>query len=568
MLMSMPHDTNLVKKLIGVAEPLVRQDAYASMEYVKVAMALSDSLHYKHGKAISLGVSGVNYDIMSNYKEALFCYLQALRLAEELQNVKLQAVVLSSLGSVYMWLEKYDLSYKYHIEAMVLYKKINNEFAYASVFNNLGIIAYRQGKIKEAIMYYNKSIDGARLHGDSNTLSASLLNMGELYAMQKDYRRSEDYYNQGLALQRSKRDIINCISGLGYVYLKEGDLKKAEKALQESRVLSENAGNFTSLIDIYDYLVLLYEKKGDLKKSLEYHRKYHNLSKSIYNQQNAKQINEMQTAYQIEKKNKEIQLLNQSKQIAEATAEKGYLVRNFGIAALVFIVMISIAIGRNIVLKQRVKNKELSEKNTVIEMDNAKLLHENSEAKYELLKSKTNPHFLFNNLTVLSSLIIKNQDAAVDFVGHFSNLYRLILKSEDQKLVTIEEEMKLVNHYLYMQQVWYKDALKVTIDIEERFLLCRVPSFTIQMLVENVIKHNIISDDSPVELLIRASDEEVLVQNTLRRKHTNVISTFVGHKNITERYKSVTGKTPEFRETGGLYISSVPLLLSETEMLV
>lgn len=559
-------DTNRVRTLFFLSEKLVKENTYESVKYAKEALALSDSLGYKVGKAIALGILGNNYDQLTDYKQALFYYLQSLRMFEELGNVRSQGVILNYIGIVYMWLEKYDVARKYYLEALRMNSNAKNKKSFRITYNNLGIIAARQLKYKEGRYYYEKAISSSRQYNDTAILASALSNLGELYADFKEYKQAELCYKEAMALNSNMLNAINSESGLGYIYLQTGDLKSARAYLMNSKRMAEETGNITSLLDIYKYIGSMYEKEKDFKHSLEYFRKFHELKDSIYNEKNAKQINEIQTSYQLEKKNKEIQLLNQSRQIAEASAEKEYLLRNFSIAVLGFLIVISIVVGRNIVLKQRVKNNMLSEQNSLIEKDNAKLLHENTEAKYELLKSKTNPHFLFNNLTVLSSLIIKDQRSAIEYVEHFSELYRMILKTGEQKLVTLEEEMRLVSHYLYVQQVWYKEALHVSIDIDEHLYEYRLPSFALQMLVENAVKHNIVSTESPLHISVKGANEEVVVKNNLQKKQTNVVSTFTGQKNIAERYKLVTHKAPLFIETGTDYIARVPLLLVMKEI--
>ncbi len=561
-------DTNKVWILLNLSNSFIKQNAYQSNSYAREAMALSDSLHYKYGRAISLAIMGTNYDLLTDYDQALFCYLQALRIAEELNHVETQAMTLNMIGSIYMWHKKYDVARKYYIESLKLNMRLNLKRTYAISYNNLGIIAFKQAKMKEAIMYYKQAVDSSAAYKDTNTLTAALSNLGGIYTELKDYKTSKYYYLRVAELNNSKLDKVNSDNGLGFIYMQEGDLKRAKKSLLSSKELAENTGNITSLIEIYTNISLLYEKEKDFKQSLLYYRKFHLLSDSIFNEKNAKQINEIQTSYQLEKKNKEIQLLNQTKQINEARTEKEHILRNFTFALLGLIFIISIVVGRNIVLKDRMKNKMLSEKNTLIEKDNAQLLHENTEAKYEVLKSKTNPHFLFNNLTVLSSLIIKDQRSAIQYVEHFSELYRTILKAGEQKLVSLHEEMELVNHYLYVQQVWYKDALKVDVDISDYYYDYLVPSFAIQMLVENAIKHNSISNDDPLTISIEATQQEIIVTNNLQKKSSIIISTFTGQKNITERYKLVSEMVPVFIENGSEYIARLPLLTANKEVTV
>lgn len=561
-------DTNRVRTLFFLAEKLVKQNAYESVKYAQEALVLSDSLEYKRGKAIALGILGNNYEQLTDYKQALFYYLQALRLFEELGNVRSQGVILNYIGIIYMWMEKYDVARKYYLEALRMNTHANHKKSFRITYNNLGIVAFKQHHYKESEYYYLKAIQSSRLYNDTTILASALSNMGELYAGIKEYKTAERYYIEAKGLKSNNLNFINSESGLGLVYLETGDFQKAHASLMSSKEMAEQTGNINSLLDIYKNISRLYEKEKNFKQSLEYTRRFHELKDSIYNEKNAKQINEIQTTYQLEKKNKEIQLLNQSKLIAESKAETEYLLRNFSIALLGLVVMIGIVIARNMVLRQRVKNRMLSEKNTLIEKDNVKLLHENTEARYETLKSKTNPHFLFNNLTVLSSLIIKDQRSAIEYVEHFSELYRTILKTGDQKLVTLKEEMQLVEHYLYVQQVWYKDALKVQIDIDDKSIDQLLPSFAIQMLLENAVKHNVINMDTPLFISIKTEGDSIVVKNTLQKKITDVTSTFIGQKNIIERYKLVTDQIPVFFESGETYIAKVPLLIRNKELVI
>jgi tetratricopeptide (TPR) repeat protein len=561
-------DTNRIKTLYFLSEKLVKHNTYESMKYAREALALSDSLEYKVGKAVALGLLGNNSEQLTDYKQAIFYYLQALRLFEELGNVRSQGAVLNYIGIIYMWLEKYDVARKYYLESLRMNARGNYKKALRIALNNLGIIAFKQKKYKEAEDYYLKAANASRIYNDTSILAAALINLGELYAELENYKKAESYYRQTKELNSNTRDQINAENGLGYIYMESGDLQKAHVSLMNSKELAVQTGNINSLLDIYKNIGQMYERKKDFKHSLEYYRRFHELKDSIYNEKNAKQINEIQTSYQLEKKDKEIQLLNQSRQIAETSAEKEHLLRNFSIALLGLIVIIGIVIARNMVLRQRVKNRMLSEKNTLIEKDNVKLQHENIEARYETLKSKTNPHFLFNNLTVLSSLIIKDQRSAIEYVEHFSELYRMILKTGEQKLVTLGEEMKLVEHYLYVQQVWYKEALQVSIDIDDHYNELLLPSFALQMLVENAVKHNVIMKDAPLFVSIKAGDDGVVVKNTLQKKLTDVTSTNIGQKNIIERYKLVTDQIPLFIETGEEYIARVPLIMLNKEPVI
>jgi tetratricopeptide (TPR) repeat protein len=553
-------DTSRVKVLNALADYIRSQDAFAALNYAKEALALSEKNQYNLGKGIALGTMGSVYERMFDYRKSLFCYLQALRIFEEINDIWLQAVVLTYIGSIYMWIEKYDQARKYYLESMRLNFLLGKKGSNGVFYNNLGIIAYKTGRIEEAIAYYTKAIAWGKRFDTKSLICSASLNLGEQYCDIKRMDSAEIFIRQGLAYSENIRDSIAAYSDLGKLYADEHQFKQAEIFFIKTEELGKRTGIEPVLKDTYKSMADMYVLQGDYKRAYGYTEQYHKLQDSSVNNTVSRKMNDMQAMYDVEKKDKEIQLLNQGKQIIEAQMHNQKLSRNFIIVFFVLIIVIGIIVARNMVLKQNVKNKVLNEKNILVENDNTKLLRENTEAKYEILKSKTNPHFLFNSFTNLSSLVIKNQSSAIEYIERFSELYRMILKSGDTKLVTLKEEMQLVDHYIYIQQMWHKEDIQVDVErFEDKQYL--VPSFAIQMLVENAIKHNIISEEQPLGISIYMEDETIIVRNNFQKKVVREsASTAMGQKNIIERYRLISDRQPEFIETATEYIAKLPLL--------
>ncbi len=187
---------------------------------------------------------------------------------------------------------------------------------------------------------------------------------------------------------------------------------------------------------------------------------YHEALKATLNETYTKQINEMQAKYDAGVKDEQIKRLSHAKEMIEAENERSRLMNYFMIFSFVSVCVIGIVIARNLILKQRISNKVLSEKNAItqlqkeqVERANMVLVAEKIAAQYEVLKSKINPHFLFNSLSTLSSLIAKSKESALHFVDNFSELYRRILETTEQQLISLEDEVEVVKRYLFLQPI-------------------------------------------------------------------------------------------------------------------
>jgi len=183
------------------------------------------------------------------------------------------------------------------------------------------------------------------------------------------------------------------------------------------------------------------------------------------------------------------------------------------------------------------------------------------EAKYEILKTQINPHFLFNSLNSLTSIVDDNP-RAVNYIQDLSEFLRYILGSRDKDLVYLRDELKVLNHYYELQKSRFQDNLLLSLNIPEKYHLYTLPPLVLQMLVENCIKHNIISSEKPLKISISVSNDSIVVKNNLQRK-AEVASTGQGLRNISERYRYFTCREGSIKETKNEYIVSMPLLIVE-----
>jgi two-component system, LytTR family, sensor kinase len=184
------------------------------------------------------------------------------------------------------------------------------------------------------------------------------------------------------------------------------------------------------------------------------------------------------------------------------------------------------------------------------------------QAQVQLIKSQVNPHFLFNNLNVLSSMVIKNNPEANHFIEEFSKVYRYILNNQEKELVPLQSELEFIKPYIFLLSKRFENSLQVSINIPEHYKNCHVVPAALQMLIENAIKHNIVSTHRPLHIDIHANGNQTLIvtNNLQPRQVTEELSTKIGLQNIMKRYQIISGKDVVVKKTADKFEVILPLL--------
>ncbi len=197
-------------------------------------------------------------------------------------------------------------------------------------------------------------------------------------------------------------------------------------------------------------------------------------------------------------------------------------------------------------------------KNAVIETE--KLQKETALAQFETLKSQINPHFLFNTLNTLVSIIPDQPDKAVDFVQKLSYVFRYVLSMREMEVVKIEDEIQFINSYLFLLKTRYGDNLRIHQHDFKPIYDKYLPPVCTQLLIENAIKHNIISSEKKLDLYIGFDNEYVIIKNTLQEKIHKEESTGLGLENIIKRYTFLTPAMVLVEKHEHEFIVKLPLI--------
>lgn len=193
-------------------------------------------------------------------------------------------------------------------------------------------------------------------------------------------------------------------------------------------------------------------------------------------------------------------------------------------------------------------------------VDKEQLEKERAQVQYDNLKNQLNPHFLFNTLTSLNSLISENQELASRFLQHLSKVYRYVLQHQDKELVSLSTEVNFIKNYVFLIETRFAHSLKVNIHINPKDAEKQIVPVTLQILIENAIKHNSVSEESPLIISIFTENGFLCVENNLQRKSTVEHSHKMGMANMAHLYSFISQEPMKVFENEFTFKVQVPLI--------
>lgn len=219
------------------------------------------------------------------------------------------------------------------------------------------------------------------------------------------------------------------------------------------------------------------------------------------------------------------------------------------------------------VLDRAVESWQLQRENQQLHSDKTALLllAEKQEkqqiiSRFESLKNQVNPHFLFNSLNTLSNLIHEEPLLAEEFLTKLTRVYRYVLELKDDITVSLDREMSFAKHYIFLQQIRFDNALHVYWQVPDRAKILHIPPMTLQLLIENAVKHNVVSKTQPLQVELLVAEDHFIVQNNYQPRNEQIISTGLGLTNLQSRYELLGASQPVFKQEGNRFVAKVPLI--------
>lgn len=319
-------------------------------------------------KSMPLSNIATSYFYTGNYEKALEYYIKALKTFEQLGNRELMINPSLGVGNVYKAGGNYESALTYYKQAMAISTEVQSQAGLNKSLTNIGNVYEKLKNNDTALVYYLKSLRITEEIKDKTATAISLMNIGNIYSNKKNYEKALEYYERALLINddiENKDGSAKSLLNIGTLYSNKGDIEKALKYLKKSLVLAESIKSKEILMEGNEELSEAYLKKEDFKNAYIYFRHHATIKDSLMNENNSKNMAEIQTKYETDKKEKEIELLTKDKSLQEAKLKTQNVVKNGSIGVSILLLLFALLAYNRYRIKQKA-NIEISQKNKEI----------------------------------------------------------------------------------------------------------------------------------------------------------------------------------------------------------
>ncbi|HKK59424.1 MAG TPA: tetratricopeptide repeat protein [Salinivirga sp.] len=378
-------DTIRVKLLNNLGYSLYLTNTDTVKVLAEEALSLSEHLDYDKGKARSLRLMGLHYDMKANYPLALDFYQRSLTISEKIDDKKGISDCLNSIGVIYSDQENYKQAEEYYVKSLEIFQELDDKRGESFTLNNLGVIYYEQKNLEKALEYFKKSLVIDKELGIKGGVGIGLNNIGEVYRDTGEYDSALTYLNNALELTIEIKDIYGqsyLYKDLASVYYLQKNYKQALEYAELSLEYALYNDYFDIQKDVYLQLSKIHAALNNYKKAYNNHVVHKRLNDSIYNEKNLEKTIGLEYHYKYEKEREEARLLQ------EEELKRQKLIRNSLIVGIILLLIFIIIIVRGWVQKSRI-NKLLSQKTENIQNKSLQLQEQNEEIQqlYEELSA-------------------------------------------------------------------------------------------------------------------------------------------------------------------------------------
>ncbi|MBI3500467.1 MAG: tetratricopeptide repeat protein [Bacteroidetes bacterium] len=427
------EDTNQVLHLADLSAKLMHVGAYDSAAvYGEKGIALAEKISYDLGLIKALNNSGEAYRNLGNFPKALSFELRALGISEKLGDKNWMAGSYSNIGSVYRAQGNNKKFLEYQQSALKLYEETSNKIGIGWCYNNIGLAYQDLGDLDKALENLFQSAKVFKEAGNKKGLLFNYNNIGAIYEDKKNLSEALKYFLLSMEMNKEFGDkgwMALHSSNIGTIYFKQGKYKEAEEYLKRAEKISKEIFHKEHLRDASGALAQLYDSLHDYKSAYEYHKQFSDVKDSLLNEESAKQIAEMQTKYETEKKEQQITLLNKDKQLQDAQLNRQKIIIWSVAGGLLVVLTLSIFIFR-----ERRKSEKLLL--NILPAETAKELKAKGKASPKYYESVTVMFTDFKGFTnIAEKLSAEELVSELDFL--FKKFDEIISKYNIEKIKTI-----------------------------------------------------------------------------------------------------------------------------------
>ncbi|MBN2165384.1 MAG: histidine kinase [Marinilabiliaceae bacterium] len=410
---------------------------------------------------------GLLHYYRAEYDSAMIFFQRSLNIEKKLNNKLGVAKSHQNIALILYQLNDMDRFFEHNHLAKNIYEQINDVKHVADVANNMAIAYSSMADYPKSFDYYTKALNGYERIRDTLHIANVFTNLGSLFFYQKDYNRSLEYLTQAreyFDTLRHNEGILYVLTRMGDVFFEMGDSEKAMEKYLECETLNKTLKNKDIRLQNLKSLINVYKVIKDYEGAFRVSEMYYLLKDSIFNEE------KFRTIYEIEKKYEQNNASRELQALVEKNRSRTMLYLAVAIAVLAIIAIL--------ILFNRQKQIEKDQRLINLEQ--------------QVLRTQMSPHFLFNALSAIQYFVLENKTIeAIDFIGDFSKLIRLVLQSSQEEFITLETEQAILNNYLNLLSKRYDNKIKYIIHFDDNIDLKNtlVPPMLAQPFIENVIEH-------------------------------------------------------------------------------
>ncbi len=478
---------------------------------LETARSINDSVQIGE----SLNKIGVVFRRIDENQKAMKYHIQALEIAEARHDTRNVCVALNSIGNINLSLKKPEEAIRYFQLCLSYENKRKNPLGEAINLNNIGAAFLMQNKFSEAIAYIRRSLEKNISISSKLGIGICHTSLGDVYKKQGKLDDALREYETADNIHRSLGDSIYLAetrANLGEVYLLRNQPTQARQYLDDALSIAQRINAKSQIMNTYQLMSDYFSKSGHPAEALQFYKKYTTFKDSLDDEANSSLVSELESNYQLQKKEKEISRLDEmnSKQKQKLTNARSIIA-----IMIVGAVLLGI-IGVLVFYQNKLRDK-----------------YQLKMVEQQLLLAQMNPHFLFNSLNTIDAYILQNDEfKASAYLNKFSSLIRKTLENSRHTFISINEEIESLRLYCTLEQERFNNQFDFSIEADEDLLFeqPRIPTMVFQPFIENAILHGLRHKTNGKGLLTITFKEKqgkiitIIEDNGIGRKASGVIN--------------------------------------------
>jgi tetratricopeptide (TPR) repeat protein len=454
------------------------------------ALKLAEEINDRKLLAYTYNNLGADYMVTGDFSNAIKHFLASLSIKEEklpngetIGTLKSIASSLSNLGAAYDEMGNYDKALEFYMKCLGIHTETGNKKGIGSILNNIGVVYEEKGDYSLALDYYHRALALRRETGDSVKVGVTLLNIGIVYLDMGDYSKALEYHFQSMKTADENSDpyrTANALNSIADIYLEKNQPDSAFPYIQKGLTIARKIDAKKLMADSYRFLAKYYLQKNNYQKAAEAQQELLAIKDSLFRMDMNEKVAEMQTRYETEKKQKEIELLKKDTEIKQLEIAKQKDQK------IIFSIVAGFLLLTGIFLFSRYR---LRQNNLRIVLEK-----KNLETEQKLLRIQMNPHFIFNSLNSVQGYISANNSfLAMTYLAKFAKLMRYILENSRKNMILLEDEINALTLNMELERIRFKENFDFKVVVDEKLdpSALFIPPMLIQPFIENAMKHGL-----------------------------------------------------------------------------